>query len=109
MNKLIRMMIWMACSFIGIQNCTASNYKFCMKWALGAIGVECQSKFNVESPGSILLFKKIAAHAWQYHSAYEKYPFEIILEGPGLEGPTVTPYGQIACEQFCMKYTHNIL
>ncbi|MBI2785264.1 MAG: hypothetical protein HYX60_02705 [Legionella longbeachae] len=104
MNRSMLVIIGILFSLINMQNSYASNYRVCMKWVIGALGVECESKLDNTSVGSLIFFEKIADETWQYHSTNDKYPFETILPGPGLEGPTVTNYGRLACEQFCMKY-----
>lgn len=104
MSRLMLMTIWILFNLINLQNSYANNYRFCNKWAIDAIGVQCESQSNNTTAGSLIFFKKSLIETWLYHSTNEKYPFEIVLPGPGLEGPTVTHYGRMACEQFCMKY-----
>ena len=64
----------------------ASTWQICRDWVIDALGVVCKGTgTTTQAAGGLIFFKKLRQNAWQFHSTTAKYPFDIVLPGPGLE------------------------
>lgn len=103
-RQLARFLIIPAFSLCCLNIAHASSYDTCLKWVIDGIGVHCNSRPGTDV-GAILFFKKMHDSEWRYQSANTRYPYELVLNGPGLQGGAVTEFGRDACNKFCDKYT----